>query len=40
MDMGALVPGISKLADYAASGIGSVAGTMLASWRARPRSPR
>ena len=35
MDMGALVPGISKLADYAASGIGSVAGPMLASWKAR-----
>ena len=27
--------GISKLADYAASGIGSVAGPMLASWKAR-----
>ena len=35
MDMGALVPGISKLADHAASGIGSVAGPMLASWKAR-----
>ena len=35
MDMGMLVPGINKLADYAASGIGSVAGPMLASWRAR-----
>ena len=35
MDMGALIPGIIKLADYAASGIGSVAGPMLASWKAR-----
>ena len=35
MDLGPLVPGISKLAEYAASGIGSVAGPMLASWRAR-----
>ena len=35
MDIGALVSGISKLADYAASGIGSVAGPMLASWKAR-----
>ena len=35
MDIGALVPGISKLVDYAASGIGSVAGPMLASWKAR-----
>ena len=30
-----LVPALSKLADYAASGIGSVAGPMLASWKAR-----
>ena len=29
------VPAIEKLLDYAASGIGSVAGPMLASWRAR-----
>ena len=29
------VAGVSKLADYAASGIGSVAGPMLASWKAR-----
>ena len=35
MDMGMLVSGISKLADYAASGIGSVAGPMLASWKTR-----
>ena len=35
MDMGMLTPALSKLADYAASGIGSVAGPMLASWRAR-----
>ena len=35
MDMGAIVPGLKKLADYAASGIGSVAGPLLASWKAR-----
>ena len=35
MEIGPLVSGISKLADYAASGIGSVAGPMLASWKAR-----
>ena len=35
MDMAPLVPALGKLADYAASGIGSVAGTVLASWRAR-----
>ena len=35
MDIGTLISGISKLADYAASGIGSVAGPMLASWKAR-----
>ena len=35
MDMAPLVPALAKLADYAASGIGSVAGTVLASWRAR-----
>ncbi len=29
------VPGIGKLLEYAASGIGSVAGPMLAPWRAR-----
>ena len=29
------VPGLEKLADYTASGIGSVAGTMLLPWRAR-----
>ena len=29
------VPALEKLLDYAASGIGSVAGPMLASWRAR-----
>ena len=34
MDMGPLVPALSKLADYAASGIGSIAGTVLATWRA------
>ena len=35
MEIGPIVSGISKLADYAASGIGSVAGPMLASWKAR-----
>ena len=30
-----LVPALGKLADYAASGIGSIAGPMLASWKAR-----
>ena len=35
MEIRPLVSGISKLADYAASGIGSVAGSMLASWKAR-----
>ena len=35
MDIRTLVSGVSKLADYAASGIGSVAGPMLASWKAR-----
>ena len=35
MEIGPLVSGISKLADYAASGIGSVAGPTLASWKAR-----
>lgn len=35
MEIVPLVSAISKLADYAASGIGSVAGPMLASWKAR-----
>ena len=35
MDVNLNVPAIEKLVDYAASGIGSVAGTMLAPWRAR-----
>ena len=35
MDVETVVLGITKLADYAASGIGSVAGPMLASWKAR-----
>ena len=34
MDMGPLVPALAKLADYTASGIGSIAGTVLATWRA------
>ena len=29
------VPGIEKLVDYTASGIGGIAGPMLAPWRAR-----
>lgn len=29
------VPGIKKLVDYVASGIGSIAGPMLATWQAR-----
>lgn len=32
------VPGLEKLADYAASGLGSVAGSMLAPWVARQRA--
>ncbi len=35
MEIGSLVSGIIKLAEYAASGIGSVAGPMLVSWKAR-----
>ena len=35
MDVNLRVPAIEKLLDYAASGIGSIAGPMLASWRAR-----
>ena len=35
MDVNLSVPAIEKLLDYAASGIGSVAGPMLASWKAR-----
>ena len=35
MDIESLIPALRKLADYAASGIGSVAGPMLASWKAR-----
>lgn len=35
MDINLRVPAIEKLLDFAASGIGSVAGPMLASWRAR-----
>ena len=35
MDIVKLVTAVTKLADYAASGIGSVAGPMLASWKAR-----
>ena len=34
MDFKVSVPAIEKLVDYAASGIGSVAGSMLASWKA------
>ena len=35
MDTGMLVPALIKLADYVASGIGGVAGPMVASWKAR-----
>ena len=35
MDINVKVPAIEKLLDYSASGIGSVAGPMLASWKAR-----
>ena len=35
MDINLRIPAIEKLLDYAASGIGSVAGPMLASWKAR-----
>ena len=35
MEMNLNVPALEKLLDYAASGVGSVAGSMLASWRAR-----
>ena len=35
LSLTARVPAVEKLLDYAASGVGSVAGPMLASWRAR-----
>lgn len=35
VDVTLSVPGIEKLVDYAASGVGGVAGSMLAPWRAR-----
>ncbi|MCY4354213.1 MAG: DUF2806 domain-containing protein [Truepera sp.] len=35
MEVNLQVPALEKLLDYAASGIGSVAGPMLAPWRAR-----
>lgn len=35
MDFNLRVPAIEKLLDYAASGLGSVAGPMSASWKAR-----
>ena len=35
MELRVSIPGLEKLADYTASGIGSVAGTMLLPWRAR-----
>ena len=35
VDVNVKVPAIEKLLDYAASGIGAVAGPMLATWRAR-----
>ena len=39
VDVNLKVPAIEKLLDYAASGIGSVAGPMLAPWRARSETP-
>lgn len=35
MDVNLKIPGLEKLVDYVASGIGSVAGPMLATWKAR-----
>ena len=35
MDVNVRVPALEKLLDYVASGIGSIAGPMLASWKAR-----
>ncbi|MCY4579083.1 MAG: DUF2806 domain-containing protein [Chloroflexi bacterium] len=35
MDINLTIPAIEKLLDYAASGIGSIAGPMLAPWKAR-----
>ena len=35
MRMEVKVPAIDKLVDYAASGIGAIAGPMLAPWKAR-----
>ena len=35
MDINVRIPAIEKLVDYTASGIGSVAGSMLAPWQAR-----
>ena len=35
---GKVVAGVAKLVDVVASGIGSIAGPMLASWRARKES--
>ena len=34
MDVSVRVPGMEKLLDYAASGVGAIAGPMLANWRA------
>ena len=35
MEIKVSIPAIEKLLDYSASGIGSVAGSMLVSWKAR-----
>lgn len=35
MDVNVKIPALEKLVDYAASGIGSVAGTLLAPWKAK-----
>ena len=37
MDVNLKVQALDKLLDYAASGIGSVAGPILATWRARKK---
>ena len=35
MDIKVNIPALEKLMDYSASGIGSVAGSILVSWKAR-----
>ncbi len=38
MDVNLSVPALEKLLDYAASGVGSIAGSLLAPWKARQQS--